>query len=165
MNGGGLGIWAKWHKWDRFPWRLEGRALPPGLSLPELSASLCFCSSVLCLSARIAFMQLQAPWGQRLSLVYSLLYPQKRSLVITAWWIRVYELATSLTVQWLGFHLLVQGVYSWFLLGKPSKIPHASWPKNQKTWNRSNILTNSIKTFLMVHIKKKTQLRKMNIWA
>ena len=29
MNGGGLGTWAKWHKWDRFPWRLQGRAAPP----------------------------------------------------------------------------------------------------------------------------------------
>ena len=36
--------------------------------------------------------------------------------------------------------------------GGGAKIPHASWPKNQ---NRSNTVTNSIKTSKMVHIKKK----------
>ena len=35
-----------------------------------------------------------------------------------------------------------------------AEITHALWPKNQKQ-NRSNIVTNSIKTFKMVHIKKK----------
>jgi len=34
-------------------------------------------------------------------------------------------------------------------------ILHASWPKNQNINNRSNIVTNSIKTFKMVNIKKK----------
>ena len=33
-------------------------------------------------------------------------------------------------------------------------IPHASRPKS-KTWNRGNVLTNSVKTLKMVHIKKK----------
>ena len=37
--------------------------------------------------------------------------------------------------------------------GQEAKIPHASWPKTQ---NRSNIVTNSIKTFKMFHIKKKS---------
>ena len=35
--------------------------------------------------------------------------------------------------------------------GGGAKIPHASQPKNQ---NRSNVVTNSIKTLKMVHIKK-----------
>ena len=34
------------------------------------------------------------------------------------------------------------------------KIPHALWPKG-KTWSRSNIVTNSMKTFKTVHIEKK----------
>ena len=44
--------------------------------------------------------------------------------------------------------------------GQGTKIPHASWPK-AKTENRSNIVTNSIKTLKTVHIKKKKkQLKK-----
>ena len=35
-----------------------------------------------------------------------------------------------------------------------AKILHASWPKSQNI-NRSNIVTNLIKTFKIVHIKKK----------
>ena len=31
--------------------------------------------------------------------------------------------------------------------GQGAKIPHASWPKNQNIKNRSNIVTNSVKTF------------------
>ena len=37
-----------------------------------------------------------------------------------------------------------------------AKIPHASPPKN-RTSNTSNIVTNSIKTLKMVHVKKKRQ--------
>ena len=36
-----------------------------------------------------------------------------------------------------------------------TKIPHASWPKKNKTQNRNIIVTNSIKTLKMAHIKKK----------
>ena len=34
-----------------------------------------------------------------------------------------------------------------------AKIPHASWPKKQNINNRGNIVTTSIKTLKMVHIK------------
>ena len=37
--------------------------------------------------------------------------------------------------------------------GQAAKISHTSWPKNQNI-NRSNIVTDSIKTLKMVHIKK-----------
>ena len=37
-----------------------------------------------------------------------------------------------------------------------AKIPRASWPKG-KTWSRSNIVTNAIKTLKTVHIKKKKE--------
>ena len=37
--------------------------------------------------------------------------------------------------------------------GQAAKIPHTSWPKNQNM-NRSNIVTDSVKTLKMVHIKK-----------
>ena len=37
--------------------------------------------------------------------------------------------------------------------GQGAKISHASWSKNQ-TKNRSNIVTNSVKTLKLVHIKK-----------
>ena len=39
--------------------------------------------------------------------------------------------------------------------GQALKVPHASWPKNQNMKSRSNIVTNSIKTLEMVHVKKK----------
>ena len=39
------------------------------------------------------------------------------------------------------------------------KIPHSSWPKNQSI-NRSNIVSDSIKTLKMVRIKKKKKLLK-----
>ena len=42
--------------------------------------------------------------------------------------------------------------------GQGDKIPHASWPKNQNINNRSNVVTNSIHTLKMVHIKKKKSL-------
>ena len=43
--------------------------------------------------------------------------------------------------------------------GQGTKIPHASQPKrqkqtNRKTQNKMNIVTNSIKTLKMVHMKK-----------
>ena len=71
-------------------------------------------------------------------------------------------LGMSLVVQWLSLHLPVQGgvgsAPSW-----EAKISHASWPKNQniilakksEDKNRSNIVAKSIKTFKMIHSKKK----------
>ena len=56
-------------------------------------------------------------------------------------------------VQWLGLQLPMQGVQVWSLVGVlRSHIPGG---KKTKTYNRSNIVTNSIKTLKMVHIKKK----------
>ena len=37
--------------------------------------------------------------------------------------------------------------------GWATKIPHASWPKNQNT-KQNNIVKNSVKTLKMVHIGK-----------
>ena len=45
--------------------------------------------------------------------------------------------------------------------GQEAKIPHVSWPKNQIIKNRSNIVTNSIKTLKMVHIKNNNNLKKI----
>ena len=42
--------------------------------------------------------------------------------------------------------------------GQGAKIPQASWPKSNVN-SRSNIVTNSTKTFKMVHIKKKKSLK------
>ena len=39
--------------------------------------------------------------------------------------------------------------------GQGAKTPHAPQPKNQNINNRSNNVTNSIKTLKMGHIKKK----------
>ena len=58
-------------------------------------------------------------------------------------------------VQWLRLHLTMQEIQSRSLI-PGAKIPQASWLKNQNIKNsRSNIVTNSIKTLKMVHIKKK----------
>ena len=40
--------------------------------------------------------------------------------------------------------------------GRGAKIPHAWQPKNQNINNKSNIVTNSIKTLKMVHVKKRS---------
>ena len=46
------------------------------------------------------------------------------------------------------------------ILGWGAKIPHAFWPENQNKNNRSNIVTNPIKTLKLVHIKiKKNTLK------
>ena len=39
--------------------------------------------------------------------------------------------------------------------GWRAKIPHASWPQNQNINNKSNIITNSIKTLKVIHVRKK----------
>ena len=39
--------------------------------------------------------------------------------------------------------------------GRGAKISHASWPKKPNHKNKNNIVTNSIKTLKMVHIKRK----------
>ena len=59
---------------------------------------------------------------------------------------------TSLAVQRLGLCLPMQGgpglIPDW-----GAEIPHTSRPKT-KTQNRSNVVTNPIKTLKMVHIRK-----------
>ena len=54
----------------------------------------------------------------------------------------------------MGLILPVQGVWVQSLVRELR--PHMpQGPKNQNTNNRSNIVTNSIKTFKMIHFKKK----------
>ena len=53
---------------------------------------------------------------------------------------------TSLVVQWLRLHLSMPRVCVWF------HMPHG--PKHQNIKNRSNFVTNSIKSLKMVHILK-----------
>ena len=48
--------------------------------------------------------------------------------------------------------------------GQGAKIPYASWPKNQYANDRSNMVTNSIKTLKMVRIKKKILKKKDKAW-
>ena len=71
------------------------------------------------------------------------------------------ELGTSLEGQWLRLHHPMQGRR--FNPGGGAKIPHASQPKNQKHKNRSNIVTNSMKTFKMAHVKKKKKFKQKTI--
>ena len=60
-------------------------------------------------------------------------------------------------VQRVRFHLPMKRVWVETLVGEV--WPHALWPKKKKhhqnIHNRSNIVTNSIKTSAIVHIKKK----------
>ena len=47
--------------------------------------------------------------------------------------------------------------------GRGTKNPHA-WRPKAKTWNGNSIVTNSIKTLKVVHIKKKKSLKKNLGW-
>ena len=59
---------------------------------------------------------------------------------------------TSLVVQWLRLCLPMQGVWVWSLVWElSSHMPH---DQKTKTQNRSNTVTNSMKTLKMAHIKK-----------
>ena len=74
------------------------------------------------------------------------------------------NLGTSLEIQWLSPHLPMQAVLVWSLVGE-LKFPQASCPTLQKKQNRNNrskIVTNSVKTLKMVHIKKKKKIWKRN---
>ena len=62
------------------------------------------------------------------------------------------EMRPSLAVQWLRFHLPMQDVLG-SIPGWGLRLPHVSWPKKQK--HRGYILTNSMKSLKMVHIKTK----------
>ena len=55
-----------------------------------------------------------------------------------------------------------QGVSS--IPGQGTKIPHASWPKNQNMKNRSHIVTNSVKTLNMAHTRrlKKNKIKRID---
>ena len=57
---------------------------------------------------------------------------------------------TFLVVQWFRLRLPMQGVQVWSLVGElGSYMPPG---QKTKTWNKSNIVTNSIKTLKMVHM-------------
>ena len=49
------------------------------------------------------------------------------------------------------------------IVGWGAKILHASWPNTQNRKDRNNIVTNSVRLFKMVHIKK--ILKKNNNWT
>ena len=60
---------------------------------------------------------------------------------------------TPLVVQWLRPHLPTQGVQSWSLVSEQtSRMPHSLSRKKKKKNHKTEI----IKTFKMVHIKKKS---------
>ena len=65
------------------------------------------------------------------------------------------EAGTSLVVQWLRPPSKAEG--TGLIPGQGAKIPHAFQPKNQNIKKKkiNNIVTNSIKTLKMVHIKNK----------
>ena len=58
-----------------------------------------------------------------------------------------------MVAQGLRLHLSMQGAQVQSLL-RELRFPHA-WGPKPKTKNRNNIVTNSMKTFKMVYIKKK----------
>ena len=59
---------------------------------------------------------------------------------------------TSLVVQGLRIHLSMQDLQVQSLVGELRS--HIPCGQRAKTENRNNMITNSIKTFKMVHIKK-----------
>ena len=69
---------------------------------------------------------------------------------------------TSLEVQWLRFHLPMQGVQVWSLVRE--LWSHTPWGQKNKTWNRSNVVTKSTEDFKkMVHIKKNLKKKKKRV--
>ena len=65
---------------------------------------------------------------------------------------------SSLMVQWLRLRLPMQGVRVRSLVGElRSHMPHG---QKTKTSNRISVVTDSIKTLKMVHIKNKKPLKK-----
>ena len=66
--------------------------------------------------------------------------------------LKTFHVGTSLGVHWLRLHLPMQRVWVPSLVWELRS--HMLCSKNNKTENRSNIVTNSIKTFKMVHILK-----------
>ena len=65
----------------------------------------------------------------------------------------ILELETSLVVQWLRFHLPMQGVQGQSLVGE-LKIPHALGSKDQNI-KQKQYCNRFIKTFKLAHLQKK----------
>jgi len=63
---------------------------------------------------------------------------------------------TSLAVQWLRLFLPMEGVCVQSLIGEVRF--HMTHSQKTKTENRSNIITHSIKTLKMVHIKRNLKI-------
>ena len=74
--------------------------------------------------------------------------------------LRIPVLGTSLVVRWLRLRLPMQGVRFRSLVRELKS--HMPQGQNTKTQNRSNVVTNSIKTLKMVHIKKLLKKKKKN---
>ena len=72
------------------------------------------------------------------------------------------NIGTSLEILCLRLCLLMQRVWVRFLVGELKS--HMPWGQKPELKNRSNIITNSVKTLKMVHIKKicKKQKNKKN---
>lgn len=60
---------------------------------------------------------------------------------------------TSLVGQWLRLHLPTQGIWVWSLVGELGF--HKPREQKAKTWKRSSVITSSMQTLKMAHIKKK----------
>ena len=71
------------------------------------------------------------------------------------------HLSSSLAVQWLKLGLPIKGVWVQSLVGElGSYVLHS---QKSKTGNRSHIVTKSIKTLKMVHIKKNLKKKKIHL--
>ena len=75
--------------------------------------------------------------------------------------LKTFHVGTSLGVHWLRLHLPMQRVWVPSLVWELRS--HMLCSKKNKTENRSNIVTNSIKTLKMIHIFKKILKEKKSI--
>ena len=64
-------------------------------------------------------------------------------------------------VQWLKLYLPTQGVRVCYLVGE--LISHMPRSQNTKTENRNDIVSDSMKTLKMVHIKKNLKKKKESV--
>ena len=69
----------------------------------------------------------------------------------------------SLVIQWLRLHLPVPGVWVWSLVGEL----RSHMPRDRKNWKHkteTTVVTNSVKTEKVVHIKKKNLKKNSIVW-
>ena len=123
-----------------------------GLCTLEMPPSLVMCSFVIHKIVEIVIIRLKLQFVVWNKVTWKMLTPVP-SIQQGSTWFNKSLSGTSLAVQWLRLHLLMQGVWVWSLVRKGRF--HMSQSQKNKTYNRSKQYCNKIlKTLETVHIQK-----------